>query len=75
MNCTNGGHPIPDSIATDYNSLETFLSKLSYTDIKNRTVPPDTDTTAIQTATGNIGKWICNNHCNSTVDSTACSGY
>ena len=75
MYCTNSGNPIPDSVAGDYNSLETFLSKLSYADIRDRIVPPDTDTTAIQTATGNIGKWICKNHCNSTVDLTACSGY
>ncbi|HEV8283941.1 MAG TPA: hypothetical protein VGQ09_06510 [Chitinophagaceae bacterium] len=75
MSCANNGNPIPTSIATDYNSLETFLSKLSYADIQNRIVPAGTDTTAIQTATGNIGKWICQNHCNSTIDSTACSGY
>jgi hypothetical protein len=75
MSCVNSGNAIPASIAPDYNMLETFLSKLTYADIQNGKVPAGTDTTAIQTVTGNIGRWICKNHCNSAVDSTACSGY
>jgi hypothetical protein len=75
MSCANNGNSIPDSIAPDYNKLNTFLSTLSYTDIQNGIVPSGTDSTLIKTVTGNIGKWICHNHCNSTADSTACSGY
>jgi hypothetical protein len=75
MNCTNGGDPIPLSISDDYNRLTAFLSTLSYSDIQNETFPSGTDTTGIRAGTGNIGRWICDNHCNSATDSTACSGY
>jgi hypothetical protein len=75
MNCVNSGNPIPVSIVSDYNRLETFLSTLTYADIQNGTVPSGTDTTGVRGVTGNIGRWICDNHCTSNVDSTACSGY
>jgi hypothetical protein len=75
MNCINSGNSIPASIATDYNKLGNFLSSLTYTDIQNGTLPSGLDTTGIRTGTGNIGRWICNNHCASTTDSTACTGF
>jgi len=73
MQCVNGGNPIPDSIAADYIRLETFLSTLTYANIQNATFPSTTDTSGVKAGAGNIGRWICNNHCNS--DSTACSGF
>src|SRR5258706_4086489 len=75
MNCVNSGNPIPTSIASDYNRVETFLSTLTYTDIQNGTIPPGTDTAGVRAATSNVGRWICNNHCTSNADSTACSGF
>jgi hypothetical protein len=75
MNCVNSGNPIPASIAGDYNRLETFLSTLTYADIQNATFPQGTDTTGVRAVTSNIGRWICNNHCTSNPDPTACSGY
>jgi hypothetical protein len=75
MTCINNGKPIPDSISSYYNSLDTFLSQLNYTDLENGTFPPGTDSTAIKTASGKIGKWICQNHCRAIPDSTACIGY
>lgn len=75
MNCVNGGNPMPSSVVSDYNRIETFLSTLTYADIQNGTFPPATDTTGVRAATGNIGKWICNNHCTSFPDPTACTGY
>jgi hypothetical protein len=75
MNCVNGGNPIPNTIATDYNRLGTFLSTLTYSDIQNGTVPSGADTSGVRTSAGNIGRWICQNHCTAAADSTACSGY
>jgi len=75
MYCANGGSPIPASIAADYNRLETFLSTLTYADIQNGTFPTGVDTVGVRGGSGNIGRWICNNHCNSSTDSTACSGF
>jgi hypothetical protein len=74
-NCINSGNPIPTSIASDYDRLETFLSTLSVADIQNGTFPLTTDTTGVRAATGNIGRWICNNHCTTYPDPTACTGY
>jgi len=75
MNCTNGGNPIPSSIFNDYDRLETFLSTLTYADIQSGTFPSGTDTTGVRAGTGNIGRWICANHCNTASDTTACSGF
>ena len=75
MNCVNNGDAIPASIANEYNTLQTFLSQLSYTDIQNGTYPSGVDTTGVRGGAGTIGRWICANHCNSSVDTTACSGY
>jgi hypothetical protein len=75
MNCINGSNPIPPSIAGAYDSLNTFLSKLTYPDLQNGTSPAGTDSTAIKLVSGNVGKWICQNHCTAMPDSTACSGY
>jgi len=70
MNCINGGNPIPGSIVGDYNRLETFLSLLSYSNLQNGTFPGGTDTSGVKAAAGNIGTWICNNHC--AADTVAC---
>ncbi|HET6769267.1 MAG TPA: hypothetical protein VFH08_17785 [Chitinophagaceae bacterium] len=75
MKCVNSGNAIPTSIVNDYNRLETFLSTLTYAAIQNGTFPPTTDTTGVRGATGNIGRWICNNHCTSQPDPTACTGF
>jgi len=75
MNCVNNGNPIPTSIVSDYNRVETFLSTLTYTDIQNGTFPATTDTTGVRAAAGNIGRWICNNHCTAQPDPTACTGF
>ena len=75
MNCYNTGIPISSSIASDYNRLETFLSTLTYTDLQNGTYPIGTDTTGIRTASSNVGKWICSNHCSTYPDPNACTGY
>jgi hypothetical protein len=75
MNCVNGGNPIPVSIAGDYTRLETFLSALTYADIQNGTSPGGIDTTGVRVASGNIGRWICNNHCTTNPDPTACTGF
>jgi hypothetical protein len=75
LNCVNSGNPIPTSIASDYNRVEAFLSTLTYADLQNGTFPITTDTTGVKAATGNIGRWICNNHCTSNPDPTACTGY
>jgi hypothetical protein len=75
MNCVNNGNPIPTSIVSDYNRVETFLSTLTYANIQNGTFPVSTDTTGVRAATGNIGRWICNNHCTSNPDATACTGF
>jgi hypothetical protein len=75
MKCANGGIPVPGSIVNDYNRLEAFLSTLTYDDIKNETFPASTDTTGVRAATGNIGRWICNNHCSANPDPNACTGY
>lgn len=73
--CVNGGNAIPASIVSDYNKLETFLSTLTYADIQNGTFPLTTDTTGVRAASGNVGRWICNNHCTTYPDPTACSGF
>ena len=73
--CFNSNNPIPASIASDYNRLETFLSTLNYADIQNGTFPLTSDTTGVRAATGNIGRWICNNHCTTNPDATACTGF
>ena len=75
MKCVHSGDPIPGSIVNDYNRLESFLSTLNYTDIQNGVFPPTTDTTGVRAATGNIGRWICNNHCTLNPDPTACTGF
>ena len=75
MTCANGGNPIPASIRSDYNRLEAFLSTLTISDFQNGTYPLTTDTTGVRAATGNIGRWICNNHCTAYPDPTACTGY
>lgn len=75
MNCFNNGLPIPTSVASDYDRLKTFLSTLSYTDLQNGTYPITTDTSGVKAASGNVGRWICNNHCSALPDPTACSGY
>ena len=73
--CYNNSNPIPASIAGDYNRLEVFLSTLTYADIQNGTYPLTTDTTGVRGASGNIGRWICGNHCSSNPDPNACSGF
>lgn len=75
MNCVNTGQPMPTSIVNDYNRLETFLSTLTYADVQNGTFPITTDTTGVRVASSNVGRWICNNHCTTNPDSTACTGY
>jgi hypothetical protein len=75
MNCYNTGNPIPTSVASDYNRLETFLSTLTYTDLQNGTWPISSDTTGVRAASGNVGRWICNNHCSTNPDPNACTGY
>jgi len=75
MNCFHPGEPMPSSIASDYNRVQTFLSALTYSDIQNETFPIGTDTTGVRAATGNIGRWICNNHCSANPDPNACTGY
>jgi hypothetical protein len=70
--CNNNNDPVPQAIADDYNKLVNFLSGVSYTDIENGTIPANTDIQAIQTAAGNIGKWICQNNCNPSIDPTIC---
>ncbi len=73
--CANSGNPIPGSIINDYSRLETFLSTLTHAHLQNGTFPVTTDTTGVRAATGNIGRWICNNHCTLNPDPTACSGF
>jgi hypothetical protein len=73
--CYNNGNPIPASIINDYNRVNSFLSVLTYADIQNETYPASIDTTGVRQASGNIGRWICNNHCTTNPDPTACSGY
>ena len=75
LNCVNSGNPIPASIANDYNRIETFLSTLTYANLQNGTFPATSDTTGVRAATGNIGRWICNNHCTNYPDPTACTGF
>ena len=75
MNCVHSGHPIPTSIANDYNRVLTFLSTLTYADIQNGTFPITTDTTGVRAASSNVGRWICNNHCTANPDPTACTGF
>jgi len=75
MRCVNNNNPIPTSIAGDYNRLETFLSTLTLADIQNGTYPSTSDTTGVRGASGNIGRWICNNHCTNYPDPTACTGF
>jgi hypothetical protein len=75
MNCINNGDSIPASIANEYDTLQTFLSQLSYTDIENGTFPSGVDTIGVRDGIGTIGRWICANHCSAFVDTTACSGY
>jgi hypothetical protein len=75
MNCINSGNPIPASVVSDYNRVGVFLSTLTFADIQNGTFPLTTDTIGVRTATGNIGRWICNNHCTVYPDPTACTGY
>jgi hypothetical protein len=75
MNCFNSGNTIPSSVASDYNRVVTFLSALTYSDVQNGTYPAGTDTTGVRAATGNIGRWICNNHCTTNPDPSACTGY
>jgi hypothetical protein len=62
------------SISAEYKILCDFLSKVTYDDIKDLKVPAGTDINEIQSATGKIGKWICANHCNQSVDPAACAG-
>jgi hypothetical protein len=73
--CENAGNAIPASIVNDYNRVETFLSAISYTNIQNGTFPQGVDTAGVKTASGNIGRWICYNHCTANSDPTACTGY
>jgi len=75
MNCINNNNPIPISIVSDYNRVETFLSTLTYDDLQNGTFPLATDTIGVRAATGNIGRWICANHCTTYPDTTACTGF
>jgi hypothetical protein len=75
LNCVNSGNAIPTSVASDYNRVETFLSTLTYADLQSGIFPATTDTTGVRTATGNIGRWICNNHCTANPDPTACTGF
>ena len=75
MNCFNSSLPLPATVANDYNILNTFLSTLTYADLQNGTFPITTDTTGVRAATGNVGRWICNNHCSSLPDPTACTGF
>jgi len=75
LNCVNSGNSIPTSIVSDYNRVETFLSTLTYANLQNGTFPVSTDTTGVRAATGNIGRWICNNHCTTYPDPTACTGF
>jgi hypothetical protein len=75
MNCYNTGNPIPTSVASDYNRLETFLSTLTYSDLQNGTWPITSDTTGVRAASSNVGRWICNNHCTTNPDPNACTGY
>ena len=75
MSCANGGIPMPTSIAGDYNRVATFLSAITYADLQNGTFPLTTDTTGVRASTGNIGRWICNNHCTTQPDPAACTGF
>jgi hypothetical protein len=73
--CYNSGNPIPTSIINDYSRVESFLSTLTYANLQNGTWPVTTDTTGVRASTGNIGRWICNNHCTANPDPTACTGF
>ena len=73
--CVNGGNPIPNSIINDYNRVNDFLSALTFTNLQTGTYPAGTDTVGVRDATGNIGRWICNNHCTSNPDPNPCTGY
>ena len=75
MNCINSGNAIPSSIISDYNKCKTFLSALTFANIQNETFPSGTDTTGVKAASGNIGRWICYNHCTTNSDPNACSEY
>ena len=75
LHCFNNGIPLPASVAVDYNRLDNFLSTLTLADIKNGTIPAGTDTSGVRTAAGNIGRWICINHCATHPDPAACTGY
>jgi len=75
MNCYNSGIPMPTSISSDYNRLETFLSTLTYADLQSGTWPITSDTTGVRAAATNVGKWICTNHCTTNSDPNACTGY
>jgi hypothetical protein len=74
MMCNNNNQAMPADIADDYDMLVNLFSGLSYTDIQNGTMPANIDVDTIKTATGNIGKWICQNNCNLSEDTTACNG-
>ncbi|HEX6848997.1 MAG TPA: hypothetical protein VF144_18565 [Chitinophagaceae bacterium] len=75
MKCVNSSNPIPASIVGDYNRIDAFLSTLTYLNIQNGTFPTTSDTTGVRASSGNIGRWICNNHCTTNPDPTACTGY
>lgn len=72
MICNNNNAAIPQAIASDYSTLVALLGRLTYDDIKNGVVPAGVDATSIQTAAGNVGKWICQNNCNPSIDPTNC---
>ena len=75
MNCINSGNAIPGSIASDYNKCAAFLSAVTFADIQNGTFPSGVDTTGVKAASGNIGRWVCYNHCTTNSDPNACTGY
>ena len=74
MNCINNGNAIPASIIGDYNRCAVFLSQVSFSNIQNGTFPSGVDTTGVKNASGNIGRWICYNHCTANSDPDACNG-
>lgn len=62
MHCTNDGDEIPESIRTEYQTLYDFLATLSTAADLANDVPADKKA-AIEAATGAIGDWISENHC------------
>ena len=70
--CQNNNEPMPPAVSADYNLLVSFLSGLSYEDIQSGNVPAGVNMEEIKTATGNVGRWICQNKCSNTEDPTVC---